>query len=97
MARHSFREIVLMVLAVLGGLGILLLIGTRLIHVTASSDAGGHRRSRRCRGWIRCESVCAGDSRRGRNCSCARSLSLETLVPLCQLPCRRTTKVHSPS
>jgi hypothetical protein len=30
MARHNFREIVLMVLAVLGGLGILLLIGTHL-------------------------------------------------------------------
>jgi hypothetical protein len=41
MARHSFREIVLMVLAVLGGLGILLLIGTRLIHVTASSAPAG--------------------------------------------------------
>jgi hypothetical protein len=37
MTRHNFREIVLMVLAVIGGLGILLLIGTRLIHVTASS------------------------------------------------------------
>ncbi len=44
MARHNFREIVLMVLAVLGGLGILLLIGIRLIHVTASptpADTGG--------------------------------------------------------
>lgn len=41
MARHNFLEIVLMVLAVLGGLGILLLIGTRLIHVTASSTTAG--------------------------------------------------------
>jgi hypothetical protein len=44
MPRHNFLEIVLMVLAVLGGLGILLLIGTRLIHVTASftpADTGG--------------------------------------------------------
>jgi hypothetical protein len=42
MARHNFREIVLMVLAVLGGLTILLLIGNRLIHVTASSLAPGN-------------------------------------------------------
>jgi hypothetical protein len=41
MARHNFREIVLMVLAVLGGLGILLLIGTRLIHVTAWNSPAG--------------------------------------------------------
>ena len=41
MARHNLREIVLMVLAVLGGLGILLLIGTRLIHVTAGSTTAG--------------------------------------------------------
>lgn len=41
MARHSLREIVLMVLAVLGGLGILLLIGARLIHVTAGSTTAG--------------------------------------------------------
>lgn len=41
MARHNFFEIVLMVLAVLGGLGILLLIGTRLIHVTAGSTTAG--------------------------------------------------------
>lgn len=41
MAPHNFREIVLMVLAVLGGLGILLLIGTRLIHVTASPTPAG--------------------------------------------------------
>jgi hypothetical protein len=42
MARHNFREIVLMVLAVLGGLTILLLIGNRLIHVTASSIPPGN-------------------------------------------------------
>jgi hypothetical protein len=41
MARHNFLEIVLMALAVLGGLGILLLIGTRSIHVTASSTTPG--------------------------------------------------------
>lgn len=41
MARHNFREIVLMVLAVLVGLGILLLIGARLFHVTASSIPPG--------------------------------------------------------
>ena len=41
MARHNLREIVLMVLAVLGGLGILLLIGTRLIHVTAGTTTAG--------------------------------------------------------
>jgi hypothetical protein len=41
MARHNLREIVLMVLAVLGGLGILLLIGTRLINVTAGFTTAG--------------------------------------------------------
>lgn len=41
MARRNFREIVLMILAVLGGLGILLLISSRLIHVTASSIPPG--------------------------------------------------------
>ena len=41
MARHNLREIVLMVLAVLGGLGILLLICTRLIHVTTGSPTPG--------------------------------------------------------
>lgn len=42
MARHNFREIVLIILAVLGGLGILLLIGTRLFHSTASSMPPGN-------------------------------------------------------
>jgi len=41
MLRHNFLEIVLMVLAVLGGLGILLLIGSRLIHVTAGPAGTG--------------------------------------------------------
>lgn len=41
MARHNLREIVLMVLAVLGGLAILLLLGTRLIHLTATSTTAG--------------------------------------------------------
>ena len=41
MARHSLREIVLMVLAVLGGLGILLLIGSRLIYFMAGSMTPG--------------------------------------------------------
>ena len=41
-ARHDFREIVLMVLAVLVGLGILLLIGTGLFHFTASSIPPGN-------------------------------------------------------
>jgi hypothetical protein len=42
MARHNFREIVLMVLAVLGGLTILLLISSRLIHVMASPMPPGN-------------------------------------------------------
>jgi hypothetical protein len=42
MARHNFREIVLMILAVLGGLGILLLISSRLIHVMASPIPPGN-------------------------------------------------------
>jgi len=42
MPRHNFREIVLMILAVLGGLGILLLIGARLFHSTASSIPPGN-------------------------------------------------------
>lgn len=43
MARHNLREIVLMVLAVLGGLGILLLIGTRLlIYVVGRSIPPGN-------------------------------------------------------
>jgi hypothetical protein len=37
MPRHNFREIVLMVLAMLIGLGTVLLIGHRLFYVTASS------------------------------------------------------------
>jgi ABC-type phosphate transport system permease subunit len=41
MARHKFREIVLMILAVLVGLGIVLLIGTSLFHSTPSSIAPG--------------------------------------------------------
>ena len=41
MARHKLSEIVLMVSAVVGGLGILLLIGTRLIHLTAGSATAG--------------------------------------------------------
>jgi hypothetical protein len=41
MPRHNLREIVLMVVAVLGGLGILLLIGTRLIFVAGRSTTAG--------------------------------------------------------
>jgi hypothetical protein len=41
MPRHNLREIVLMVVAVLGGLGILLLIGTRLILVAGRSTTAG--------------------------------------------------------
>lgn len=41
MARHNFREIVLMVLAVLGGLAIVLLIGTRLTQVVANAIPPG--------------------------------------------------------
>jgi hypothetical protein len=37
MPRHNFREIVLMVLAASGSLGILLLVGSRLIHAAATS------------------------------------------------------------
>jgi hypothetical protein len=36
MAQHSVRELLLMVLAVLHGLGILLLLGARLFHAAAS-------------------------------------------------------------
>ena len=42
MPRHNFREIVLMVLAVLIGLGTVLLIGNRLFYVTASSIPPGN-------------------------------------------------------
>ena len=42
MPRHNFREIVLMVLAVLVGLGILLLIGARLFHFTENSIPPGN-------------------------------------------------------
>ncbi len=36
MARHNLREVVLMVLTVMVGVGILLLVGTALIHSMAS-------------------------------------------------------------
>jgi hypothetical protein len=41
MARHNLREVVLMVLTVFVGVGILLLIGNSLTHLTASSIAHG--------------------------------------------------------
>ena len=41
MPRHNLREIVLMVVSVLGGLGILLLIGNRLILVARRSTTAG--------------------------------------------------------
>ena len=42
MPRHNFREIVLMVLAVLIALGTVSLIGNRLFYVTASSIPPGN-------------------------------------------------------
>lgn len=36
MARHNLREVVLMVLTVMVGVGILLLVGAALVHSTAS-------------------------------------------------------------
>lgn len=41
MARHNFREIVLMILALLGGLAILMLIGSRLMHITGRRETAG--------------------------------------------------------
>lgn len=41
MARHNFREIVLIVLAILGGLGILLVIGSRLMHIAVGRATAG--------------------------------------------------------
>ncbi len=41
MARNNFREIVLIVLAILGGLGILLVIGSRLMHIAVGRATAG--------------------------------------------------------
>ena len=41
MARYNFREIVLIVLAILGGLGILLVIGSRLMHIAVGRAVAG--------------------------------------------------------
>ena len=41
MARHNFREIVLILLAILGALGILLVIGSRLIHIAVGRATAG--------------------------------------------------------
>ena len=41
MARHNFREIILILLAILGALGIVLVIGSRLIHIAVGRATAG--------------------------------------------------------